>query len=432
VKLQTKILIGLLGGIVVGAAARLDSAGWLKTSLSMLEPLGTIFIRLVTMVVIPMVVASLFVGIASLGNVRAIGRIGGRTLLYFLGTTILAATIGLTIAMGTGVGSRIDAASRDALLDQTASATVDTSVKLPGLAQTLVDLVPQNLFAAAVRGDLLPLIVAVCLFAAAATTLPTDRRAVLSSFFEAVNDATMLIVRWLMVLAPPAVFILVALTVSTSGLDLLVSLAGYAGVAVLAMLVHLAVVLTPALVLGAHRRFMDFVKGASDPLMMAFSTASSNVTLPVSMRAARERLDIPGDVVSFVLPAGATLNKNGAAVYKAVTAVFLARLYGVDLGVGKLIGIVATSTVAAFAGAGVPGSSLVTTLVVLNAIGLGAHAAAGIALVTGIDRPLDMCRSALNTFGNLVGAAWIGRTRGHPERSDGESPAFASLRPTEQ
>jgi Na+/H+-dicarboxylate symporter len=143
--------------------------------------------------------------------------------------------------------------------------------------------------------------------------------------------------------------------------------------------------------------------------MMAFSTASSNVTLPVSMEAARNRLGIPADVVSFVLPAGATLNKNGAAVYKAVTAVFIAHLYGVQLHGAERLTIVLASTVAAFAGAGVPGSSLVTTLIVLNAIGLGSHAAAGIALVAGIDRPIDMVRSTVNTLSNLIGAAWIGR-----------------------
>jgi len=181
-------------------------------------------------------------------------------------------------------------------------------------------------------------------------------------------------------------------------------------VVVLAMLIHLTVVLLPAVVIGARRGIADFVRGTSDALTMAFSTASSNVTLPISIRAARERLALPADVVSFVLPAGATLNKNGAAVYKAVTAVFIARLYGIDLGGAQIVTIVAMSTVAAFAGAGVPGSSLVTTLLVLNAIGLGPAAAAGIALVTGIDRPLDMCRTALNTFGNLVGTAWIGRS----------------------
>jgi Na+/H+-dicarboxylate symporter len=349
------------------------------------------------------VVASLFVGIATLGDVRQLGRIGGRTLAWFLGTTVIAATIGLLVALVSGVGRGAS------VLPASGATAIDTSATLPGFGQTLIDMVPQNLFGAAARGDLLPLIVAVCLFASAATVLSDDRRRVLLSLFEAINDISMIVVRWLMYLAPLAVLVLVAETVATSGLDLLASLAGYALVVIVGMLIHLGAVLLPAIVFGTRRRIGEFVRAVSDALTMAFSTASSNVTLPISMRDARERLGLPEDVVGFVLPAGATLNKNGAAVYKAVTAVFLAHLYGIDLNATLLITIVAMSTVAAFAGAGVPGSSLVTTLLVLDAIGLGAHAAAGIALVTGIDRPLDMCRTALNTFGNLVGTTWVAR-----------------------
>ena len=402
-KLQTKILLALVLGAVVGAIARTGAMSWLHSIVVALEPLGTIFIRLITMVVIPMIVASLFVGIAALGDVRQLGRVGSRTLLWFVTTTVIAATIGLLVALLSGIG-------RGVTQPPIVTVAIDTSAKIPGLGQTIVDMVPQNIFAAATRGDLLPLIVAVCLFAAAATSLPEERRKTLLSIFGAINDVSMLVVRWLMYLAPAAVLLLVADTVATSGLDLLASLAGYAIVVILAMLIHLTLVLLPSLVLGARRRVGDFVRATSDALTMAFSTASSNVTLPISLRAARERLELPADVVSFVLPAGATLNKNGAAVYKAVTAVFIARIYGVDLHAAQMITIVSMSTVAAFAGAGVPGSSLVTTLLVLNAIGLGPYAAAGIALVTGIDRPLDMCRTALNTFGNLVGTAWIGRT----------------------
>jgi DAACS family dicarboxylate/amino acid:cation (Na+ or H+) symporter len=210
-------------------------------------------------------------------------------------------------------------------------------------------------------------------------------------------------------LAPWAVGVLIAVTVVRSGLDLLRSLATYALIVVAALAIHVLVVLLPVVRLGARMGIVEFVRNVGDALLLAFSTASSSVTLPVSMNAARQRLGIPWEVVSFVLPTGATLNKNGAAVYKAATAVFLANLYGVDLGPSQLVTIVLTTIVASSAGAGVPGSSLVTTLIVLNAIGLGPNAAAGIALVAGIDRALDMCRTTVNTFSNLVGAAWIGR-----------------------
>jgi DAACS family dicarboxylate/amino acid:cation (Na+ or H+) symporter len=273
-------------------------------------------------------------------------------------------------------------------------------------------MIPSNPFAAAAQGDLLPLIVAVCIFGAAATVLHTDGKRALVTFFDGVNELSMVVIRWLMVLAPVAVFLLVGATVAKSGLDLLRSLLLYCVVVVAAMAVHVLVVLLPALVFGAKLHVMDFLRKAGDVLALAFSTASSSVALPVSIEAARDRLRISNEIASFVLPTGVTLNKNGAAVYKAVTAVFIANLYGVALGPGTLLTIVLVSTVAAFSGAGVPGSSLVTTLIVLNAIGLGAHAEAAIALVVAVDRPLDMIRSMVNTLANLVGAAWIARSEG--------------------
>jgi len=269
---------------------------------------------------------------------------------------------------------------------------------------------PQNPFASAAQGDLLPLIIAVCIFGAAATTARGDGARAVISFFEGVNDLSMVVIGWLMWLAPFAVFVLIASTVARSGLDLLASLAAYSVVVVAAMAVHLTVVLLPALRFGAQVEVRRFFRAVSDALVLAFSTASSNVTLPVSMAAARNRLGLSSEIVSFVLPSGVTLNKNGAAVYKAATAVFIANLYGVALGPAQWVTIVLTTVMASAAGAGVPGSSLVTTLIVLNAVGLGPHAAAGIALVVAVDRPLDMCRSTLNTISNLIGAAWVERT----------------------
>ena len=163
---------------------------------------------------------------------------------------------------------------------------------------------------------------------------------------------------------------------------------------------------------GAKVGVVRFFRSVSDALLLAFSTASSSATLPVSMAAARDRVGVSNEIVSFMLPSGATLNKNGAAVYKAVTAVFIAQLYGIPIDGAQMITIVLTSTLAAFAGPGIPGSSLVTTLIVLNAIGLGTNAAAGIALVVGVDRPLDMCRTTVNTLGNLVGVAVVARSEG--------------------
>lgn len=418
-KLHTKILLGLLGGIAIGAIAKVPGADALQRVVLAVEPVGTAFIRLITMVVVPLVIASLFVGVASLGDVRRLGRIGGRTLVYFALTTLIAATIGLVIAQFFHLGAGLDPSVRDTLTSQfqeRGTTAAQDAALTPTFVQTLMALIPANPFAAAAAGDLLPLIVAVCLFGAAATVIQGDARRTVVAFFQGVNELAMVIVGWLMRAAPVAVLLLVAATVARSGLDLLRSLLMYAAVVVLALTVHVLVTLLPVLRFGARLGVGSFVRAVSDALMLAFSTASSAATLPVSMAAARERLGISNEVASFVLPAGSSLNKNGAAVYKAVTAVFIAQLYGIPLGPAQMVTIVLTTTMASFAGAGVPGSSLVTTLIVLNAIGLGPHAAAGIALVVGVDRPLDMCRSAVNTFSNLVGAAWVARSEGEALR----------------
>ncbi|HEY4307065.1 MAG TPA: dicarboxylate/amino acid:cation symporter [Gemmatimonadaceae bacterium] len=413
-KLEKQILIGFVAGVAIGFVSRIGGLEGLREGLIGAELLGTIFIRLVTMVVVPLVIASVFVGVASLGDIRSLGRIGGRTLLYFLATTVAAATIGLAVARIAHVGAGLREVDRDALVnrigDQAASATVQAA-KPPTIVQTLVNLIPQNPFASAAQGggDLLPLIIAVCIFAAAATVVDTDGRNAVLRFFEGINEISMVVVAWLMRLAPAAVFFLIAAVVARTGLGVLEQLLAFALVVIVALAIHVAIVLIPALRLGARLGVAHFVHATSDALLLAFSTASSNATLPVSMAAAHERLGISNDVVSFVLPPGASLNKNGSAAYKAVAALFIATLYGVDVNFGVLVTIVAMSTIAAFAGAGVPGSSLVTTLIVLNAIGLGPRAAAGIALVAAIDRPLDMCRSLVNTFSNLVGAAWVDR-----------------------
>jgi len=416
-RLHTKILIGLTAGLVVGATARADVAVPLATAIMWIEPAGTMFIRAITMLVIPLVVAGLFVSVASLGDARRLGRIGGRTLSVFLLTTVAGAVIGLGVALALGAGSGLDPTVRDAIAGQfSASGQAATAnvAAVPTLSETLVAMVPVNPVAAAAAGDLLALIVATVAFGVAATRLPQARRDALIALFAAVNDAALLIVGWLMRAAPAAIGVLIAATVLRSGVDLLRSLAAYAVIVVAALAVHVVFVIAPLLRIGARIGIARFARDTGDAMMLAFSTASSSVTLPVSLGAAA-RLGTPASVANFVLPAGTTLNKNGAAVYKAATAVFLAHIYGVELGPAQFITIIITTVIASSAGAGVPGSSLVTTLIVLNAIGLGPNAAAGIALVAGIDRPLDMCRTAVNTISNLVCAAWVGRSESTAE-----------------
>lgn len=405
--LSARIFLGLFAGVLVGVAARMDGAAWLAHGVFAAEPFGTVFIHLITMIVVPLVVASLFVSIASLGDVRRLGRIGGRTLVYFLVTTVIAAAIGVVVALLAHVGRGMDPSVGAGLAAQM-TVTLAEGPHVPGLVETILAMVPSI-----GQVDLMPIIVAVCIFGAAATVMRGEGVRTLTAVLQGVNDLSMVVIGWIMWFAPVAVCVLIAATVARSGVGLLKALLEYAVVVVLALAIHVALVLMPILRAGAGMSVRRFAASVSEAVLFAFSTASSAATLPVSMADAK-KLGVPPEVVSFVLPAGATLNKNGAAVYKAVTAVFIAHLYGVALGPGTVATIVLASTAAAFVGAGIPGSSLVTTMIVLNAIGLGAQASAAIALVTGVDRPLDMCRTAVNTIGNLVGAAVVARSERGP------------------
>ena len=410
-KLQTQILFALVAGVVLAGAARWLGLTAVGTFFLAVEPIGTIFIRLISMVVIPLVIASVFVGVASLGETRALGRMGGWTLGYFVSTTVCAAVIGVTVAglAGVGVGGALPQPSRvEVEIRSRGTAVPPGPGSAPQWVQAIVDLVPQNPFKSASDGDLLPLILAVCIFGAAAAAVSRVTRQPLVALLTGVNDIAMVVIGWVMRVAPVAVFVLIGATVARSGVDLLWSLLAFVLLVVLALAVHVGLVLMPILTIGARMGPAVFFRSVSEALVLAFSTASSTATLPVSMANAR-RLGVPTAVVDFVLPIGSTVNKNGAAVYKAVTAVFVANLYGFHLGPIGFVSIVLASTLAAFAGAGVPGSSLVTTMIVLNAIGLGADAAAGIVLVTGVDRPLDMCRTTVNTMSNLVGSVFVAR-----------------------
>lgn len=414
--LPKQIFAGLAIGAALGAMSQVMPNPSLRDALVAIEPIGIAFIRLATMIVVPLVIGSLFTAIASLGDVRRLGAIGGRTLGYFLTTTLIAATIGSLVA---------NVVHFDVVPDLTTTAASAPAATMPSAAQQLLALIPQNPFGAAAQGELLPLIVAVCLFAAAATVLPDDKRRQIVTVFERLNDLAMILIRWVMQLAPIAVFVLIAAMVARLGASVLGDLLAFAAAVVLALAIHASLVLLPIARVVAGYRVREFLSRTSDALMLALATASSSAVLPVSMAAA-SRVGVPPEASSFVLPAGATINKNGAAAYKAVTAVFLASIYGLPLGPSRQLTIVLASTAAAFAGAGVPGSSLITTLIVLNAMGMGSEAAAGIALVAAIDRPLDMCRTTVNTLGNLVGAAWVGRV---VAKTDGIAVPGAPLDP---
>jgi Na+/H+-dicarboxylate symporter len=417
VKLTTKIMLGLLLGAVVGVVIQASGSEGAKNAALAFEPLGTAFIRLISMVVVPLVVASLFVGTCSVGDIRRLGRIGGRSLAYFVVTTLVASAIGLYLAVLVNPGASLDPDVRDQIAAEY-QATAEASaamVETVSLRDRLLEIIPRNPVGAAADMDLLPLIFATLLFAAAASVLEPAKRAPLVAFFDGVFQAAGVIIDWVMKLAPYAVFILIAGALARFGMGLLRGLLLYSILIIVGEALHGFGVLMLTL-RAAGVRIRSFWRHVADGPLMAFSTASSNAALPVSLEVAQKNLGVSNEVASFVLPVGATLNMNGSALYKGVTVAFIAQVYGVALGPAEHVTIILTSTMAAVAGVGVPGSSLVTTLIVLGAIGMGPQAAAGIALVVGLDRFLDMFRTGVNVLGDLTCAAIVAKGEGESLR----------------
>lgn len=419
-KLYTKIFIGLIAGVLFGvavnAAGVADQGWWADGAAPVLDFVGAVFIRLITMIVIPLVVASLMVGVASLGDIRKLGRIGGKTVAYYLTTTAVAITIGLTLATLVKPGSRIPPATRDTLGAQFAADAADKmslAADKPGIWQVLIEMVPTNPIASAAEGNLLPLIIFVLVFGAAVSLLSAELRDSILTFFRAVNEASMIIIDWVMKLAPYAVFALIAGVVSRFGMDVLVALAVYAAVVVTGLALHAFGTYGTLVALLAKLNPLEFFRRIREVPLIAFSTSSSNATLPVTMETAEEDLGVSNSVASFVLPLGATINMDGTALYQGVATVFIAELYGLDLGLTALLTIVLTATLASIGAAGVPSAGIVTLILVLQSIGLGGEQIAlGIALILGVDRILDMLRTAVNVTGDLSCSAFVARSEG--------------------
>ena len=414
-QLYTKISIALVAGAVAGLAANLLGLDPLKNILVFIEPIGTAWIRLITMVVVPLVFASLVVGTASLGDITKLGRIGGKTVVYYLATTAIAVTIGLILSNLIQPGSRIDPAALEGLrstyMAESAS-QVELARDAPGLMEILLRMIPRNPIEALASGDMLPIIFFAIFFGAAVSALPAERREHVVGFFDGVNEAAMVMIHWIMRLAPYAVFALIGAVIARFGLDVLQSLMVYSIVVVLGLVLQVAFTYSLAIRFLARRKPRDFFGRIREAQLIAFSTSSSNATLPVTMEVAEEKLDIEKEVSSFVLPLGATINMDGTALYQAVATMFIAQVLIGDISLTAQFAIVLTATLASIGAAGVPSAGIIILVVVLEQAlaGTGVDPAAGIALVLGVDRILDMCRTTVNVTGDLTAAAVIERS----------------------
>lgn len=378
---------------------------------------GQIFIRLIEMIVIPLVLSSLIVGIASLGDGRQLGRLGAKTLFYFILTTAIAAVIGTSLALFTHPGDRfrgdIDKFSRSQV-EFIQEQSWKVQQEKPDLKETFLDMIPSNPIKSLADADLIPIIVFAIILGAALTFIGETNRPILA-FFEAIFAATMKIMDWIMIWAVPGIFALTANTVAMLGVNVFSDLSVYIITIILGLLIQLFVVYPLLLRYLAKVNFMSLFKAVIEAMMVAFGTASSSATLPVTIACAERRAGISNRISSFVLPLGATMNMDGTAVFECVAVIFLAQAYSIDITHPlTLFNLLIMAIIASVAAAGVPSAGLVTMTLVLNSIGgfSPEMIVQGIAAIWMVDRLLDMCRTLVNVTSDTVVATIVSASEG--------------------
>ncbi len=397
-KLATKIIIGLITGAIVGLLLNIfspDLFGTLNTFL--FTPLGKIFLNLINMLVVPIVFFSITLGVAGLGDPKKLGRIGFKTIAFFLVTTAIAIIIGLALAMIIQPGN---VGNFD-----TAGAKFEAE-EAPSTAETLLNIVPTNPIKAFAEGNMLQIIV-FSIFVGYGITMLGKKSSALLNVVEQGNDLMMFLVNLVMKFAPYGTFGLIATAVGSQGLPAIKAMGLYMSVVVLALIIHAIFTYGSAVFFLAKYNPLTFFKKFAPAMSVAFSTSGSNATLPVSMETAQKELKVPESISSFVQPLGATINMDGTAIMQGVATIFIAQVYGVSLSPMELVTVVLTAVLASIGTAGVPGVGLIMLAMVLSSVNLPV---AGIGLILGIDRLLDMARTAINITGDAACALYVSET----------------------
>lgn len=410
VPLHTKIFIGLFLGVVAGLV--------LGPKARSIEFVGTIFIRLITMVVVPLVFFSLALGTASLGDIKKLGRVGLKTFIYFTLTTAIAIIIGLVAANLLKPGTGLNEQVKQELLtnyQQAAQSKISVAKEKPSLISILVNIVPTNPVKAMAEGEMLQVIFLALVFGLCLSLIKPEKSKPILHFFDGINETVLQVVNLVMKFAPYGVLALLASIIGQFGLGILVTLLKYALVTILGLTFH-ALVIDGLLVrfLGGMKPGR-FFKGTSDAMLIAFSTSSSNATIPVALECLDE-LKVKKEYSSFVVPLGATINMDGTALYQGVAAVFIAQIYGIPLSLVAQATIVLMAILASIGTAGVPGAGMIMLAMVLKQIGIPLE---GVALILGVDRLLDMCRTSVNMIGNMAASVVIHRLE--EKRSAGQA-----------
>jgi proton glutamate symport protein len=421
IPLHTKIIIGLILGLVFGLVViKTDIPN--SFTLNYIKPFGTIFINSLKMIAVPLVLASLIVGVSNLGDISKLSRIGGKTIGAYLITTVLAISIGLILVNIFKPGKSLPAETRENLMslyEGDAGSRAQTAAELQEQSplQPLVDMVPQNVFqASSNNGAMLQVVFFAILIGIALLQIPKQKGSPVISFFDGLNDVIIQIVNYIMLFAPIGVFALMAsLIVEIAGenpdsaVELLLALLKYSLV-VLGGLFTMILLVYPLILLGFTKiKYLDFFKAIRPAQLLAFSTSSSSATLPVTIKQVEEEIGVSEEVSSFVLPLGATVNMDGTSLYQGVAAVFIAQALGMELSLTQQLMIVLTATLASIGSAGVPGAGLIMLIIVLESIGVPA---AGIALIIAPDRILDMFRTVVNVTGDATVCAIVASTEG--------------------
>jgi len=397
-QLYTKVLIGLLLGVVFGVLA--NQWGFSAFVFSYIKPIGSAFIRLISMVVVPLVFASLLVGTASLNDIRKLGRIGAKTVAYYLCTTIIAISIGLLLANTFRPGTGLSQEKRTQLTESVSEkegAQIETALKKPTVTDILLNIIPTNPIKAFVEGRMLQIIFLALMAGICLSLIPSERSRPVINFFEGINELIIQMVHIIMKLAPYGVFALISAVVADFGLSILFVLLKYSLVVIAGLILHVTIVYSSAIKIFSKQKIGTFFRGIRPAQLIAFSSASSSATLPVTMECTEKNLGVPTQIASFALPLGATINMDGTALYQGVSAVFIAQFYGMGLTVPQQLTIVLTAVLASIGTAGTPMAGVITLAIVLKSIGVPLE---GIALIMGVERILDMCRSVVNVTGD--------------------------------
>ena len=402
------MLLGLVAGLAVGFAV--NASPDLRGIVPWIEPLGSIFINAIRMTVVPLVVASLVVGVAGASDARAIGRVGWRALVLFVALVLAGAVFGAIVAQPI-LTRMIDPGTAGAIAggaSELAGSAQEGAQRLPTFAQWLIDLVPSNPIRAAADGAMLPLIVFSLLFGVALLRLDADRRRPIIGFFEGVADAMLVLVRWVLVLAPIGVFALAVPLAARMGLAAAGALAGFVVLVSAMSVAFMALVLYPAASAIGRVPLGTFARAIAPSQAVAFSSRSSLAALPAMIEAAETRLGFPPEISRFLLPLSASTFRAGSGVGLTVSVLFVARLYGVDLSVAQIATVIATVLLTSFSVPGIPNGSIIAMVPILVAAGIPVE---GIGILLSIDTIPDMFRTTTNVTGHMTAAAILSRSR---------------------